>query len=73
MEEVYCYICSKVTHDELICDTCDRHYCEDCSYSYTLHYQYEGCQCYSCADQSRLKPLKKEEVRDNILKIILDE
>jgi hypothetical protein len=72
-EIVYCYICNTETDDELICDTCDRHYCDDCSYCYTLHYQYEGCQCYQCADQSRVKPITKDEIRDNAIKIILNE
>ncbi len=65
-----CYICYAPTDPEFICDRCDNHYCEDCSYSFTLHYQYEGGLCYWYSDQSRKKPLIKETVRENKIKWI---
>lgn len=64
-DKVYCYICYKETYEELICDTCEEYYCEDCSYIYTLHYQFEGCRCYICSNQYRISPLNKSEVREN--------
>ena len=47
----YCYICYGLTEPEFLCDTCNRYYCEDCSYMFSLHYQFQGCRCYQCADQ----------------------
>jgi len=71
---IYCSICYSTNLDgDLICDTCDDIYCEDCSYTYTLHYQFEGCRCYVCADQSRLHNIYKKEIRNNKLKVILNE
>ncbi len=52
-----CYICYSQTEPEFICDKCEQFYCEDCSYTFTIHYQYEGSQCYWCSDQCRKKPL----------------
>ena len=65
----HCYICYSLnTDDDFICDRCDEHYCEECSYSFTYHYQFQGARCYLCADQSRREILTKEKIRD--LKII---
>jgi hypothetical protein len=68
----FCYICYTLNIDEdFICDTCDNYYCEDCSYTFSLHYQHQGSRCYSCADQSRLNPLLKEVIRNNKLLILV--
>ena len=70
---IYCHICYSTNVDEdFICDTCDQHYCEECSYTFTLHYQHEGPRCYWCADQGRRKPLSKADIRNNKLKMIFD-
>lgn len=70
----YCWICYRFPIDiNHLCDRCDNYYCEDCSYIFGIHYQHEGNRCYSCADQSRLKELTKEERRNNKLKLILNE
>jgi len=70
---IHCYICYSTNVDEdFICDTCDQYYCEDCSYTFTLHYQHEGPRCFLCADQGRRKPLTKDMIRDNKLKMIFD-
>ena len=72
MSNLHCYICFKETDEEFICDKCDNYYCEDCSYTFTIHYQYEGGLCYWCSDQERKTPLIKSEVRERKLKYILD-
>ena len=65
-----CYINEEL--DELYtCDRCEELYCLQCSYTYTYHYQYEGCLCYFCSEQSRVNKLTKEELRQNKLKLIL--
>jgi hypothetical protein len=68
MGEKVCHIClsNDIFYDEdtpLICDTCDEYYCYDCSYTFTLQYQFEGMRCYWCSDQKRLKPLDKRDCR----------
>lgn len=71
-----CYICKSTNLEEnWICDRCDQLYCEDCSYTFTLHYQFQGSRCYHCADQHRRNGLTKEEVytRYENLSIKLDE
>ncbi len=49
----------------------DEVYCEDCSYTFSIHYQHEGARCFRCSEQKRLKPLSKETIRDNKLKLFL--
>lgn len=67
-----CYICySPDIDDEFICDRCDNHYCDECTYTYTLHYQYQGSRCYLCSGQSRIKKLTTDIIRENKLKSIL--
>ncbi len=66
--EIYCHICYDDTDDYMICDTCDNHYCDGCSYTYTLHYQHQGSRCYHCSDQRRRKPITKSQIRKNKLK-----
>lgn len=67
----HCHICY-TTEDELFtCDECDELYCLDCSYIYTIHFQYEGSLCYYCSDQKRLTKLTKSDIRENKLKLIL--
>jgi len=61
----YCYICYSQTDPEFICDRCDEHYCEDCSYTFSLHYQFQGSRCYRCADQDRREKLDMRDVRIN--------
>jgi hypothetical protein len=72
MDNCYCYICYRGTESDFLCDRCDRYYCEQCSYTYTLHYQHQGTRCYSCADQNRLNKLNKIEIRDNKIIFSLD-
>ena len=69
----HCYICFRITDEYHLCDTCDRHYCEDCSYRYSLHYQHQGSRCYECADQSRMKPLTKLDIRNNKIELLINE
>lgn len=69
--ECYCEICNGLTEPEWLCDTCERHYCEDCSYTYTLYYNFQGSKCYQCADQSRRHPLTPD-IRKNSINIILN-
>lgn len=71
--EPHCYICytKNVEPDIMICDICDEIYCEDCSYTFSLHYQHQGSRCYSCADQSRRTPLNKRDIKLN--KVFLKE
>ena len=47
----YCYECYRLTDPEFLCDTCDSYYCDECSYQYSPHYQFEGARCYRCANQ----------------------
>ena len=60
----HCYICytTNVEPDIMVCDTCDEVYCEDCSYTFSLHYQHQGARCYQCADQRRRTPLDKRDI-----------
>jgi hypothetical protein len=67
----HCHICYKIENDIFTCDKCLELYCEDCSYTYTIHFQYEGCLCHWCSGQKRLKKLKKSDIRENKLKLIL--
>ena len=73
MKKTHCHICySEFVEEEIICDECENHYCDDCSYTYSLQYQYEGSLCYNCSDQSRRKKLTKEIIRNNKMKLILN-
>lgn len=66
-----CYTTDPCKLDEsFICDTCELHYCEDCSYTFTIHYQFQGGRCYLCADQYRRTRITKNEIRENKLKLI---
>lgn len=56
--------------EEFICDTCEEHYCEECSYTFTIHYQFQGSRCYLCADQFRRNKLELSTKRDNKIKLI---
>lgn len=70
---IHCHICySTNVEPEMVCDICDELYCEDCSYTFSLHYQHQGSRCYSCADQGRRKVLTKQMIRENKLKLFLD-
>lgn len=73
MSDIRCHICFGKTYEDFLCDRCEEYYCEDCSYTFTLHYQYEGSLCYWCSDQKRKKPLFKSEVREKKLTYILGE
>lgn len=72
--EKVCYIClsGDIFYDDgeaFICDTCDEYYCEDCSYTFTIHYQHEGMRCYICSGQKRRTPLCKRNSKiDYILR-----
>ena len=70
-----CYIClSDVILDDgdgnpITCDKCQQFYCEDCSYTFSLYFQYQGSMCYQCADQSRREPLNRRDYKiDYILR-----
>lgn len=67
---IHCYLCYAKTDEDFICDTCDNYYCEDCSYHFKIHYQFQGARCYICADQYHRK-ITKEEIRDNKIKLII--
>jgi hypothetical protein len=73
MVDPHCHICytTNVEPDIMVCDICDEVYCEDCSYTFTIHYQHQGARCFWCSNQNRLKPLSKETIRDNKLKLFL--
>lgn len=70
--ECYCEICNGLTDTEWICDRCERYFCEDCSYIFSLHYQHEGNRCYQCSDQTRRRPLIPD-LRENSIKYILND
>jgi hypothetical protein len=73
MSKIHCHICYSTNVDEdFICDKCDQYYCEDCSYTFSLHYQHEGARCYWCSDQNRKKPLTKQEIRHNKLLLLIN-
>jgi len=74
VETKHCNICYTTENidDHNICDVCDCVYCNDCSYSFTIHYQYYGAKCYLCADQSRRIRLTVETKRDNKIKLITE-
>ena len=66
MLETHCHICySTNVEDIMICDICEKIYCEDCSYTFTLHYQHQGSRCYQCADQNRRIALDKRDSKIN--------
>ena len=68
---VYCEICYEIDTDPiLVCDTCECNYCEDCSYTFSIHYQFQGGRCYICADQRRRRSLTIEEKRDKKIKFL---
>lgn len=69
---IHCHICYSTNIDEdFVCDRCNQYYCDDCSYTFSIHFQYEGSLCYECSDQRRRKPLTKDMIRDNKLMMIL--
>lgn len=68
----HCHICYTMdVEPEFVCDRCDLHYCDECSYSFNLHYQFEGSRCHLCSDQPRRNRLDKILKRDNKIKLIL--
>ena len=68
---IHCHICHTINVEEdMVCDRCEEIYCEACSYTFTLHYQYEGSLCHWCSDQKRRNPLTKDEIRSNKLRQI---
>jgi hypothetical protein len=69
LQEKYCYICYS-TDECYICDRCEEHYCYECAYTFTIHYQYEGNLCYHCSDQRRKTPLTKELKRELKIKYL---
>lgn len=70
-KEVNCYICGTVTDECLTCDRCDNYYCEECSYIFGIYYQFQGARCYRCSEQTRIKPLLKEKVRESIIENLI--
>ena len=68
---MHCNICYSLRVDTwMVCDICEEYYCEDCSYTFGIHYQFQGSRCYQCADQYRRTSLTKEEKRNNKLIIL---
>jgi hypothetical protein len=68
---IHCHHCYTTNVDkDSICDRCDEHYCWDCSYTFSIHYQHEGARCYYCADQARRTKLTKQEIRENKLLLL---
>lgn len=68
----HCYICySSPVDEDFVCDRCENHYCEDCSYTYSLHYQFQGSRCHWCSDQPRLIKLTQAMVRSNKIKLLI--
>lgn len=68
----HCHICySTDVEPEMVCDICGGIYCEDCSYTFTIHYQHQGARCYWCSDQKRRKSLDLNTIRENKIKIIV--
>lgn len=70
----HCYICFYPTEEEFVCDMCDNYYCDKCSYTFTIHYQFQGGRCYRCSGQSRRGGdiVTKKEIRSNKLKYIFN-
>lgn len=69
---IHCYICySRNVEEEFVCDRCGEYYCEECSYTYTPHFQYEGSLCYWCSDQRRRKSLTKDMIRENKINLLI--
>ena len=67
----HCHICySPVVEEDMVCDRCEEIYCHDCSYTFLLHYQYEGSLCFWCSDQDRRKPLTKNDIRENKIRLL---
>lgn len=69
--EPHCHICYSTKVEDCVCDRCEQHYCYDCSYTFSPHYQHQGSRCYPCANQSRREKLDKSIIRENKLKTIL--
>jgi hypothetical protein len=69
-----CYICySSNIDDHNICDRCDNYYCDDCSYIFTYHHQYEGSECHYCSEQQRKVPGNLKMIRrDNLINNIIN-
>ena len=71
MEVIFCYICySTNVEEDHICDSCEEHYCYDCSCTYDIHTQCDNL-CFECADHSRRKYLSKDMLRENKINILL--
>lgn len=71
---MYCIHCFSTSVEECdICDICECRYCYDCSYTYSLHYQFQGSRCYMCADQSRRTKLPLDDKRVNAIKLLTNE
>ena len=68
-----CFVSDNITDEDLCkCDTCDRFYCEDCTYTFSLQYQFQGCRCYECSDHNRIKgKINFVKLRDNKLKVLM--
>lgn len=67
---IHCQICFSSSVDEhSICDTCNELYCDECSYTFTPHYQFQGSRCYFCANQGRRNKLTKEAIKRNRLEL----
>lgn len=62
-----CYICYSEDIEEMVCDICGQHYCYDCSYTFSIHYQHQGSRCYECAGQNRREPFDRREVKINYI------
>ena len=71
MNKIHCHICYSTNVDEeFICERCDQYYCEDCAAIFNSISQIDYNCCYECSDGNRIKPLHKDEIRNNKLKLI---
>lgn len=67
----HCHICySPDVEEDMVCERCEEIYCEECAYTFSLHYQHEGCLCFWCSGQSRIRPLGPNEIRENKIRLL---
>jgi hypothetical protein len=68
----FCHLCYSMNiDDDFICDKCEEYYCEECSYTFSLHYQHQGSRCYLCADQNRRNKISVVNLRQNKTELYL--
>lgn len=65
-----CDICYSETNYLEKCEFCEKKYCEDCSYLFTIHFQFQGSMCIICSEQRR-NNLATAKVRKNKINYLL--